>query len=195
MGLKHLLQASAWAICLASANGALADNTGWFFSRANCLTANESITWKIDAAAAVGVTVAAVITGKIIPPESLAALGIPAYRKTSSVHRHRHAPGKDHSHQSSATLVWTWRAHAGSFPIPEAFPYVYVEVRWQTVWSWDDWFYGIPLISVPYLVIVVDHTPWSVSGTHYERTSANAATVTRTSYATGCNWGDTFNSM
>lgn len=192
MGLKHLLQRSALAICLASACGALGDNTGWYFSRANCLTANESITWRIDATP----TAIEAALGQVLPGTGFSGLGIPAFRKTTSIHRHRHESRRDHSHQSSVNLVWTWRSHAGSFPAPEAEPYVSVQVRWHVLWDWDwDWSFSKPIRLVPYLVVVVDPAPWYVSGTHHERTSANVATVTRTSFATGCNWDDTFNSM
>ena len=49
--------------------------------------------------------------------------------------------------------------------------------------------------SVPFIKVIVDLVPWFVSGTHYERTSADGALNIEYSHATGCNRGDTFNSM
>lgn len=184
-------RAAVWVACLALPGPALGDdhNTGWYFSRANCLTANESITWKIDLTP----TALEAVVGQVVPGTGFSGLGIPAYRRTTSRHYHRHRSGKDHSHQSSLHLEWTWRAHAGSFPLPEAFPYVAIVVRYRVVW--EDWVFGTPLIVVPYIVAIIDPAPWTVYGTHYEITSAGGALTTSYSYATGCNWGDTFNSM
>lgn len=192
-------RAAAWAICLVSLSGALGDepNTGWHFSRANCLLANESITWKMH------LTPDAIqsVLGQVIPGTGWTGGGIPAFRRTTSVHRHTHDSSKDHTHQSSYGLEWTWRAHAGSFPVPEAYPYIAIGVRWVVVWDWDwDWDWGIgpqgaPIFVRPELITFLDPAPWVVRGTHYERTSVGAAMITKATYATGCNWGDTFNSM
>ena len=190
MGLKHL-QGAVRAVCLVSAVGALADNVGWYFSRANCYTANESLTWKID------LTPSAVeaLVGIVVPGTGFTNLGIPAYRKTTSKHYHKYVRSKNHSHISSIHLECTWRSHAGSFPFPEAFPYVNVELRYNVIWTWE---YGHRIAvtrGAPYLVVTIDAAPWVVAGTHHESTSLGGATVTRHSSATGCNWDDTFNSM
>ena len=95
------------------------DNRGWYFSRANCYAANESITWKgIPYMSQTGV-LPVPLPGLILQP---------AYRRTQSWHYHTHLPDEDHYHESSSDLVWTRRAHAGSFPVPESFPYIRVIV-------------------------------------------------------------------
>ena len=193
--MKLVRRTAVWAACLVFTGGALADNhntgyTGWYFSRANCWTANESITWKIDATP----SALEALVGQVIPGAGFSGLGIPAYRRTTSSHQHRYEPSKGHHHQSAPALVWTWRAHAGSFPVPEAFPYFSVRIGSRLVWAWGgDGLFTINL--VPYIQIIMDTEPWSVTGEHYERTSLGADLVIRSSYATGCNWLDTFNSM
>ena len=185
-------RAVVWVACLVVAGEALShdDNNGWYFSRANCLSANESLTWKIDLTP----SVREAAMGQVVPGTGFTRLGIPAYRRSVSIHSHRHVVSKNHRHESSTALVWTWRAHAGSFPQPEAFPYFTVRVGTRLVWVWqNDGVWGINLI--PYIQVMFDPTPWAVEGTHYERTSRDADLVVRDSYATGCNWFDTFNSM
>ncbi len=87
-------------------------------------------------------------------------------------------------------------ARAGSFPQPEAFPYVSIHIGYRIIVRWDDWIFGIPLPVgvVPVITVTIDMAPWTVSGTHEENTGDGKVTI-RSSYATGCNWGDTFNSM
>ena len=206
MGLERLrpdiavwvrkVQAAVLAVGIAWPTIAVGDNVGWYFSRANCLTANESLTWKIE------LTPEALdlLVGIVVPGTGFTNLGIPAFRRSVSSHRHRHVSSKNHTHQSATALVWTWRAHAGSFPRPEAFPYIAIQLRWRVTWVWFELPIGryrirVPAGIEPYLVLILDTKPWTVAGKHYERTSAAAPTVVRSSYARGCNWGDTFNSM
>ncbi|MDE0226229.1 MAG: hypothetical protein OXP28_14015 [Gammaproteobacteria bacterium] len=169
------------------------DGTGWHFSRANCIGANESITWKAVPDPSIG--------AQIIPRGLWT--GIRAYRRTVGHHEHKHT-GVAHTLESSSTLEWTWRAHAGHFPIPESFPYLYLtwerrlivtripirggsrgrgdRPRYRTVTKW---------VRVP--VWKLDTKPWTVDGEHWEQ--IGLTTTYGTSSATGCNWADTFNSM
>ena len=66
------------------------------------------------------------------------------------------------------------RSHAGSFPKPEAFPYVSITIGFGIVIRWDDWTFGLPIpIPRPVLRVIIDMAPWAVSGTHYENHKAN----------------------
>ena len=84
-------------------------------------------------------------------------------------------------------MVWTWRAYAGSGW--EAFPFSYPRWVWVIEWLFGEWVSGWTVVWY------VDYSPWMVLGRHYEKTSADAPVRWRTSYAEGCNVGDTFNSM
>ncbi len=180
-----------FAALLSSSAHADVSNTGWYFSRANCLTMNESITWKGLPGVSIGMTV--------IPTQG----GFPALRRTISYHSFKYDSRRNHRVESGPSLELTWRSHAGHFPRPESFPHVSVVWLRLVVPIFDSGnimpnnpndLEDSPFFKVIYVSFVkVDPKPWIVSGTHYERT--DLVVVTRYSSATGCNWGHTFRSM
>ena len=179
---------------------AQANDRGWYFSRANCLGVNESFVWKGSPFS---------YPARMIVPLPLPGLvKIPGWRRATGWHYHKYNPGLNHYVESSPTLQYTWRAHAGHFPTLEAFPVV--TIRWVTrtvVRYVTEPIRGggrvrgegprtrtrmiVTRVRVP--VLVADHKPWRVEGTHYERIGGRI--IVKSSSATGCNWGDTFNSM
>ncbi len=125
--------------------------------------------------------------------------------RTIGYHLFKYDGRRNHKVESGPSLKYTWRSHAGHFPLPESFPVVRVISVGHIVPIFD--FDGgngpnnpndledITFFTVIYVPsVTVDPKPWSVMGLHYENTGRGGL-VTRTSSASGCNWGHTFRSM
>lgn len=82
-------------------------------------------------------------------------------------------------------------AFDNSLPVPEAFPYFDGYFIYPAPYFlYNEWWY-----PPPELVIIIDFSPWTVYGSHHEKTTDTAPYKYSTNSANGCNWGDTFNPM